>query len=88
MLLAFLILLGIGNFAMHKAVLESGHPMVAAIPLAFRRDGGRLSLALEFVVLLAALLLAANGWPVTAAFYALYSLVNLTAGWAMLSGRI
>ena len=32
MALAFIFVLGIGNFALHKAVLESGHPLLGQMP--------------------------------------------------------
>ena len=80
-------LLGIGNFAMHAAVLRSGHPMVSYLPPALRRHGGRGSLAVEFAVLLVALLLtaSASGW---AWLYAAYTAANGAAAWLLLSGRL
>ena len=53
-------LLGIANFAMHKAVLESRHPMLAQMPW-FEMLGGRFSFGLEFLLLVGAMLLAATG---------------------------
>ena len=47
----FVFLLGIGNFAAHRAVLESRHPLLAEIPWFF----GRFSLAVEFAMLLGAI---------------------------------
>jgi hypothetical protein len=49
MALIFTFLLGIANFAMHKAVLESRHPMLAQMPW-MGLMGGRFSLALEFLL--------------------------------------
>lgn len=80
--------LGIGNFALHRAVLESGHPMLGQMPGFVQMLGGRLSLVAEFLVLLAALLLAANGWPVLVWAYIAYSALNGVAAWLLLSGRI
>ncbi|WP_345719542.1 hypothetical protein [Qipengyuania aurantiaca] len=88
MLLILLFLLGVGNFAVHKAVLESGHPMLDALPSFYRSGGGRFSLGFEFVLLLAAMLLTANGWAGMAIAYAIYSLFNFATGWLILSGRI
>ena len=51
-------LLGIGNFAMHKAVLESGHPLLGKMPWFIHMLGGRITLVTEFLLLLAAMLLA------------------------------
>lgn len=81
-------LLGIGNFALHRAVLESGHPLMGQMPGYVQALGGRLSLVAEFLVLLAALLLAANGWPMLAWAYLAYSALNGVAAWLILSGRI
>lgn len=80
--------LGIGNFAAHKAVLESGHPMLDMMPAALRANGGRISLAIEFAVLLSAMLLAANGWPAAAWVYLIYSMVGMTSAWLMLTDRV
>lgn len=88
MVIALLFALGIANFAMHKAVLESGHPVLDALPRVFRHGNGRVSLGFEFLVLLAAMLLAANGWTAAAVLYGCYTLLNLFAGWMMLGGRI
>lgn len=79
---------GIGNFAVHKAVLESRHPMLDALPGFYRSGGGRFSLWFEFVILLAAMLLAGNGWPGMAIAYGIYSLLNFGTGWLILSGRV
>ena len=88
MVVLILFLLGIGNFAAQKAVLESGHPMLDALPSFYRTGGGRFSLWFEFFVLLVAMLLAGNGWTGMAWAYGVYSLVNFATAWLMLSGRI
>lgn len=88
MILGLLFLLGVANFAIHKAVLESGHAMLDALPQYYRSAGGRVSLLVEFIVLLAAMLLAGNGWSGATWAYAIYSAVNFFSGWLVLSGRI
>lgn len=88
MVLALLFALGVANFAVHKAVLESEHPMLDVLPGLFRRGGGRMSLLFEFVVLLSAMIMASNGWPGAAVLYGFYSLFNLIAGWLVLDERI
>ena len=85
---AIILLLGIGNFALHRAVLESGHPMIGQMPGFVQTLGGRLSLVAEFLVLLAASLLAANGWPMLAWAYLGYSALNAFAAWLILTDRI
>ena len=81
-------LMGIGNFALHRAVLESGHPMVGRVPWFVHMLGGRVTLVVEFMVLLAALLLAANGWPALAWGYLGYTALNGLAAWLILTRRI
>lgn len=88
MALIVLFLFGIANFALHKAVLESGHRAIEALPAVYRTHGGRVALGLEFLVLLAAMLLAANGWPGAAWAYAIYSGFNALSAWLVLSGRL
>ena len=61
MLLLLTFLLGVGNFAMHRAVLESGHPLLAQMPWLFRPMGGRLRLVVEFTMLLGTMLMVAGG---------------------------
>ncbi|HSQ80487.1 MAG TPA: hypothetical protein VLU54_05000, partial [Casimicrobiaceae bacterium] len=61
LLLTFL--LGVGNFALHKAVLESGHPLLGRMPRFVHILDGRGSLVVEFLLLLGAMLLAGTGNP-------------------------
>lgn len=82
------LLLGIGNFAVHKAVLESRHPVLGRVPWFFNLMGGRFSLAVEFVLLLGALLMVQQGASIWALFYAGYSAVNLVSAWLILSGKV
>lgn len=80
--------LGIGNFALHRAMLESGHPLLAEVGWDISSHLGRMSLALEFVLLLAAMLLVdagRTGWGVG---YAIYSAFNCAFAWAILTRRI
>ena len=86
--LVFLFFLGIGNFVVHQAVLGSEHPLLGRVPYFFQVLGGRFGLLVEFAMLLGAMLLVAQGSLGWAAFYGGYTLVNLTAAWLILSGRI
>lgn len=86
--LAIILILGIGNFALHRAVLESGHSMIEQMPEFLELLGGRLTLLAEFGVLVGALLLAANGWPAIAWAYLAYSALNGMAAWLILTGRV
>lgn len=87
MVIIFTFLLGIGNFALHRAVLECYRPQLAQLPGIMARVGGRISLAAEFAVLLIALLLVANGHPGWGWAYLGYSVVNGAAAWMILSRR-
>jgi len=88
MALILTFLLGIGNFTIHKAVLESRHPLLGQVPWFFHLLGGRFSLLVEFVMLLGALLMVQQGSPAWAWFYAGYSGVNCLSAWLILTGRV
>ena len=88
MVIFFVFLLGIGNFALNRAVLNSRHPALDQMAWLVRGLGGRASLALEFALLVAALLLAAGGHPGWAWAYFGYSALNALAAWLVLSRRI
>jgi hypothetical protein len=80
--------LGIANFAMHKAVLESGHPLLGQVPWFFHMLNGRFSLIVEFLMLLGAMLFIDNGAWGWAWAYAGYSLLNGVSAWIILSGKV
>ena len=86
--LALVFALGVANFALHKAVLESGHPMVGRMPWFVHMLGGRGTLVVEFLVLLAALLLVATGAAAWGWGYLGYSVLNAVAAWIILTGRV
>jgi hypothetical protein len=80
--------LGIGNFAMHKAVVESGHPFVEDTKRYFGAYFGRNgSYAVEFVILAGSMLMAfgGSGWIVVG--YMLYTSFNALSAWLLLSGK-
>lgn len=87
-LVVMIFVLGIANFAMHKAVLESGHPLVGQMPALVHRLGGRITLAAEFVLLLGAMLLVAAGHVGWGWAYLGYTSVNALAAWLILGRRI
>lgn len=88
MAIVLIFLLGVGNFAMHRAVLESGHPLLGQMPWFVHLLGGKVTFVTEFLLLLAAMLLAANGWPWLALVYVGYSALNAIGAWLVLSGRV
>jgi hypothetical protein len=88
MVIITLFLLGIANFAMHKAVLESGHPLLGRVPWSTHMLRERGSLAVEFLMLLGAMLMVDQGSIIWAFGYAAYSVINALSAWLILSGRI
>jgi hypothetical protein len=88
MAIVALFLLGVVNFAMHKAVIESGHPLLGRTPWFVHMLSGRVSLGVEFLMLLGTMLMVDSGSLGWAWGYALYSGVNALAAWLILSGRV
>jgi hypothetical protein len=80
-------LLGVLNFSLHKAVLESGHPLIGQMPFA-HMAGGRGSLIIEFLLLLGAMLLVGTGSSGWAWAYAGYTGLNAFAAWLILTRRV
>lgn len=80
-----ILLAGSGNFAMHRWMLESGHPLVEAATGPMRRTLGRHSTyVLEFALLLGALWLADSSWFLAMCLYGVYTMMNAaTVGWLM-----
>lgn len=81
-------LLGIGNFALHRAVMESGHPLIGQMPWFYHAMSRRLSMVVEYLMLLGGLLLAAQGVVWGAVGYMLYSVLNGISAWLILSGKV
>lgn len=79
---------GIANFAMHKAVLESGHPLIGRTPWFVHLLGGKVTLVFEFLLLLAAMLLAGTGVKAAAWAYVGYTALNGVAAWLILTRRV
>ena len=86
--LILVFLLGVGNFAAHRAVLQSRHPLLGRVPNFFHLLGGRFALALEFAMLVGVMLVVAGGSPGWALFYGVYTAVNAVAAWLILTNRI
>lgn len=76
-------LLGIGNFAFHGAILDGRRRLLQDLPQFIQTLGGRASLIAEFVVLLAAMLLAADGRTAWAWAYFAYTVFNAAAAWVI-----
>lgn len=88
MALVAIFLLGIGNFAMLQAVRKSGHPMLRRSPWFFHQLGGRITLVTDFLLLLAAMLLTAQGGQWSAWVYAAYTALNALGVWLILTRRV
>ena len=80
--------LGVGNFALNRAVFDSRHPLLARLPRPSRTLARRAALVSEFAVLFFALLLSVRGWPGFVWAYAGYSLFNALAAWLIRGGRL
>lgn len=81
-------LLGIANFAFHRAALESGHPMLRSLSPGWQKRGALVSLGLEYAVLVAALGAAIRGAGWGVALYAFYTASNALGCWLIATRRI
>lgn len=80
-----LFFLGIANFAMHKAVIESGHPAIQSTRAAFEKvTGGWGGYILEYTILLAAMSFANVGYMAALGAYIGYTALNGVAAWILL----
>lgn len=88
MLLTICFLLGIANFYMHKAVTESGHPIVEETRRYFGRHIGPYgSYAVELALLIGAMWLANAESLTVSLLYAAYTAINGIATWMLLSNK-
>lgn len=85
--LVLLFLLGIGNFALHRAVLERSqvvrHTGLLRHPLI-----GWATLGVEFAILVWVMLMQIEGGATVVWGYAFYSAINLGSAWILLFGRM
>lgn len=88
MLVILCFLMGIANFAMHKAVAESGHPYVEDTKRYFGQYfGPYASYAIELAMLIGAMIFAYDGALAIAGLYGAYTAMNGIATWMLMSGR-
>ncbi len=88
MLLIVCFVMGVANFAMHKAVSESGHPFVEESKRYFSPHFSPYgSYAIELALLMGALYFAHDGSVAVALTYGVYTVINAVATWLLLSGR-
>ena len=88
MALFVIFVLGVANFALHRAVLESRHPLVNHIPWQSNRAGGWMSLGIEFIMLLVAMEMSARGSEGWVWAYGMYTLANGSGAWLILNGKV
>lgn len=81
-------LLGIGNFALHRAVMDSGHALLGRMPWLVNALGMRITFAVEFALLLAALFFAADNIVSGPIAYVVYSVLNSFSAWLLLTDRV
>ena len=88
MLLVMCFLMGIANFAMHKAVAESGHPFVEDTKRYFGKHFSPYgSYAIELALLIGAMVFAVEGALLITLCYWAYTGINAVATWLLLSRR-
>ena len=81
-----ILLCGAGNFAMHRWMLESGHPMVEAATGPVRQSFGRYATyVIEFLILVGALWMVQRYWFGAMMIYCVYTAFN-AATIAMIKG--
>lgn len=81
-------LLGIGNFALHRAVMECGHPLLGRMPWFYHALGGRFTMVIEFMLLFAALMFAAQGNVSGPIAYVFYSVLNSFSAYLILTNKV
>lgn len=85
--LLLLFIMGVANFALHKAMLESGDPIITeAVGPLLRLGGPYLTYAMEFALLLLAFLLAEAHPRAALLLYGVYTMVN-ALGWNWIRQR-
>lgn len=88
MYIFIIFLCGVGNFAMHKAMLESNHPIIAEARGSFRKLLGPYgSYILEYVMLIAAMTFADMDILSAVIIYFIYTLANCAAAVVLFSNK-
>jgi hypothetical protein len=76
---------GVGNFAMHRAFMESDDPLIQQMIKPMTSKGGPyITYILEYLLLIGAMALATRGWFAALMLYGLYTIFNAMAfSWVM-----
>lgn len=78
--LILLFLMGIANFAAHRGMLESGHPLVEEATRSLRSTFGRnATYVLEYILLVTAMMFHASHPILPVLLYGLYTMFNVLA---------
>ncbi len=86
MYILFIFFCGIANFAMHKAMMESSHPMITEARAGFSKFLGPYgSYILEFIILALTMIFTNMGMVSAVIFYTIYTLANGAAAWVLFS---
>ncbi len=86
MMIFVIFVCGIANFAMHRAVMESNHRMIADVRESMTRFMGPYgTYVLEFFMLLSALIFANLEMTMSVVFYGFYTAINGAGAWFVLS---
>ncbi|MCC6942074.1 MAG: hypothetical protein IT551_10765 [Novosphingobium sp.] len=81
-------LLGICNFALHHAIMDSGHPLLGKMPWFYHALGGRFTMIVEFMLLFAALMFAADDVVSGPIAYVIYSVLNSFSAYLILTNKV
>lgn len=88
LILAILFVLGMANFAMHQAIVESRAAQVPGLAFLTSCAARLMALLVELALLIAAMGLASAGWTGSVVVYAIYTCLNGLAAWLIATGRI
>lgn len=88
MLLLIAFLLGVANFAAHRAVAESGHPLLSVYARESWPAVRIVMLIIEFAVLAGVMLVLHAGREGWLWFYVFYSIANTGFAWLIATRRI
>lgn len=76
----FIFAAGVGNFAMHRAFLESDDPVVQAMIRPFAdKAGPNITYVFEYLLLVGAMAIASRNWFTGLLLYGLYTIFNAMA---------
>ena len=81
-------LLGICNFALHHAIMDSGHTLLGKMPWFYHALGGRFTMIVEFMLLFAALMFAADDVVSGPIAYVIYSVLNSFSAYLILTNKV